>query len=440
MGIENYCYHIFELHSDRFDYFFFDSRKSSVCTKHSVQKKQPGDFFSLLEIHDDERVVFLLPRAMFIEKQLLVPSLLDDETIKMAKLQAMKLVPFVEEEILTYPHVFEKQENGFSSVLLYVLEKSRLLLEIQPFLTAGIVPDKLLIRPLIFPLLIQALIPHEEQINCFVSTYPDQVELGIYGSSGLKYSRSIKGLHQNPSESRLLINEIIRSFQYAQLKHGLEYTRKCYLLGEFNAVELDYFKHESIQFVHFPISDEKRISVLAQHNEPYPFVIEDVIARKKTKQAQLISLRVIMLFLFGFLVYFARLTVAEYMLQNQLISLNHEIKKTKVKAEKALSLKEQVATACSHYSTSDCFIKAVTELYRIIPGYVQLSLFQVKNTIQIIIKGTTQKGVTELVEKLEGSPVFQNVALIYQNKLTTENNNAMEFHLSCELESQGDSK
>ena len=420
---------IYEFSGSTVQFYKYNFRKNTILSQESVSA---GEAFKPLPEASENLNYVILKRSDFIEKQLTVPSVNDSEISQMANIQALKLVPFSNEEIITHCQVINKSEDGYSNILLFIISQDKLIELLKPLISRRIFPDKIFLNSLILPKLLSALKKTDTQVNRFINLNDEYVEIGIFENQKLMYSRYIEGVLKNSKDRALLSSDILNSFEYASKKYGYDLSQTPYMTGTYSPEEIaDYnISLENSEYIQY---DKKDIfKIMASESMEICFSLPVVESKKQGKIARLYALRfvsVMILIMFSILGYFF---AENLLLENRLSFINNEIKKIKDNADSAKDVTDKMDILTRHYANTDNYIGAILELYKLIPPDVTLTLLNFKDYKKVIIKGFAKKGVIDLVAILEKSQYFQNVSLKYQNKSGREE--GVEFSLTCELE------
>lgn len=373
----------------------------------------------------------ILPRSDFIEKKLSIPSIDDEEIIQMARIQALKLVPFPHDEIITHCQIINKSEEGYSTVLLFIISEGQLAALLNPVISCGFFPDKIFINTLLFPKLISRLEKNTTGVNRFIYFNDNYVEIGFFEKQTLLYSRHIEGSFKNNDDFIKLTAVIEDSFKYIAGKYAYNCAEIPYLISKYTQADFENYNKSIRDYEYLKCDATQVFQLISDNNEP-GFAIPVIERNKKKKKSRLYGLRIIsvvILFLFSVIGYFIS---EKIVLEKRLAAIDSEIIKIKADADWAKNVNDKMSILTQHYANTDNYISAILELYKLIPDYVSLTLLNFKDYKKVVIKGVAKKGVIDIVEILEKSPYFQNVTLKYQNRLGREK--GVEFSINCDLE------
>lgn len=412
---------IYEFSADEIKFSQYNPLKNSILKNQEKLKECPPKGLHYV----------LLPRIHFIEKQLIIPSVNDAEIVQMANIQALKLVPFSSEEIITHCQVFSRSPEGFSHVLLFIITQEKLFDLLNPLIDLGIFPEEIFISPLLVPRLNQTPAEKAQENNRFMSFYEGFLEIGFFEKGRLKYSRHLEFQNGN-GNPETLSEEIRESFQYVSKKYDFRVSQTLYLFGNTDPTLMPGFPTISEHYEYIRYEKKDLFRAMADTDGQTSFSLSAVKSKQKEKESRIYLFRVLFVMAFAMFMTFVYFTAGNWLLQSRLAALNNEIKKIKTNAEWAKDAGDKMDTLTRHFSNSDNDIGAILELYKLLPQDMTLTLISFKDYKKVVIKGIAKKGVIELVDTLEKSPYFQNVALKYQNK--TGKDEGVEFSLSCELE------
>ncbi len=382
-----------------------------------------------LGLHDE--LILVLPRSVFIEKKLTLPFGTENEIIQMTQMQVLKMLPFSENEILAYPFKIEKKEDGFCSVLVYVLLKNSLQELLPPFISSRKLPHRIIPSHLRTPFYTHRETDSESRPLFYVLCKKDVFELSICNPDGqFIFSRAIQwtGLDESPP-----FEELRQSLTYAGEKYALTPDYKCRIVTmpplppAWNR-EMAEMPQAEIK----SLTPEESVKIMAGNLKSISFPLDSVVHKNKKRIRLTYVLRALFILFIALAGIGGYMFMTENRLQNELSSVKSRLQKTRIQAEEALSLKKQIDLIASHTRGNILALKIISELYDLIPGYIHLTMLQIKSSAQIILKGVTRQGMIEIMEKIENSPLFENASLLYQNKLNSEE--GMEFHISAGIE------
>ncbi len=422
---------IFEPLSEGFHYYRYSVRKKVFLNDEIVPFDKIPELSKYKKDFNELTWVFL-PRAVFIEKHLSIPSHDDVEIEQMANIQVIKLVPFSPDEIITYNQIVDKVIEGYSFTLLFIIIKEKLAALIKPIIGAGFVPDELFITPMLVPVVIENLTYESAAINRFVQLFDDHIELGIYRNDKLVYSRPIDVVIENIKDFQRAVLEIKQSFEFAAKKVNVVLSEACFLIGNLPNEELEKFQSKTEEFLPFPFGIKETAQFHANTEHRKPFTLDQVRTEKATRNLKLHSIRFAVLFLLIMISIFGYLQVRNQTLSRRMAILDKEIYKIKDAAESAKVFKDKIEISTRHLNSTNSYIASILELYTLIPENITLTLLHFKDFDTLALKGIAKNGIINVVELLEKSPRFKNVSLRYQNKLNKES--GVEFHITCKIE------
>lgn len=434
--IKSEIINIFEFFLPNVHYYRYDINKNVVLYDNIIKFDLLKETLKINK-NDDDSVWIILPRSILIEKYLNIPSMDKNEIDQMANIQASKLMPFAHDEIITYSHLIKSTDDGYSTILLYVISKEKLVSLLTPIITLGYMPDNIFISPL----LSQKIIEEKKQAtasisNHFIQLYDKYIEVGLLEMNKLLYSRQLEGGFKSNQDFSKLQTEINETFEYISKKSFVELTEACYLISSYNSGDLGNFYQDNLKYELVSFNNNDKFQILNKYKSEISFVLESVNYKKNIRKDIIYALRSFFIIISMLCIISFYFLFENFSLTSKAVEIKKRITKIQKEAEYASELGEKLDIFSRHFSSSDNIILTIIEIYRLVPAQVVLTLLNFNDYKKINIKGISRNGIIDMVELLQKSKYFQNVSLKYENKLSSDE--GKEFSIVCEMRNKYD--
>jgi len=444
--------------------FLADALEFSVEAENKVSRREFSKLlWSMLKAKP--RVVYMcLARKYATVRFLRLPSADDVEIEKMLEFQAAKQLPFLKEDIAIGHKVLSVGQDGYSSVILVVVQKNIIDSQLSVMRTAGINPDFIYLSS-------------EAVLNWFLSDTRRRQALqpeSLY---------ILIDIDANSGELMICLNgEILfmRSLECgaSALKKVAAFNEWINILKEQIKISYTAFKKENAAlekkaqkiFISGGISEfSNRIKQALQ--EEFNIPVEFYSASNAGNAAKSVSVTNVLgavcnteslkinlmprelkvkqldkekkdgLFRFYILLaslaacFFVMVTARFFYKQAYVSYLDGQLNQLKPYVQKAEFMSGKLKAAQQQSDKSNTALEILREIYSVIPRDINISNFSM-NEGGVAIRGVskTMSQVFETVSALESSKYFKNVKVVFTNKRKIAQQELVDFQVACVLE------
>jgi Tfp pilus assembly PilM family ATPase/Tfp pilus assembly protein PilN len=418
-------------------------------------------------------VVAIFPRSKAIVRYVSLPSTDHAEIGKMIDLQANKLSPFDRAEAVIDFKVVDVRDDGFSDVMVVIVDKGAISQYVDWLKTAGLEPglvrlDAECIQDF-YALRRPDLEPAGGENISLVDIDLTSTNIEIISHGRLAFMRSLPfgtaTLFPEKEADRdtvdQFLDQIVDTFaSYQKAKRG-EMISGIILTGA--TLNLDHLTGELRKKLPIPVDslnvpenslpdeistdtppDEISLSTLIGAAAKAPVKCMDLSpadlrkrrakrdARKQRLQIGILAVSVILVLT---AVLYQRIVQKEA----YLAALDSRIETVQPVAEGIEAIHRQSVIVRQLLSAQGSLLDSLAELYRLFPAQISVTLLNFEESGVVTIKGLAEdmSQVFELVPKLEASPVFEGVTVKYVNQRNIGQRSLIDFQVAMEVSSSG---
>lgn len=418
-----------------------------------------------------DKLIGLISRRNVTVRILKFPSVNRDELKQMVSFEAVKQIPFPEDDIFFDYKVMETNQEGYSQVILSITHKNVVNKVVEILKRSSLKPDTLTLTTEGLYLWTKTTLSEEIKTQkglLVMNIDRNNVEIEIISGEKILLSRTssfgaILLLTSNTEHQRYrerLLLEVKRSVNIynKEQKQNLP-IEKLIITGSTDVAKSisDMFRDklgidtsvvESTKA--FPVDDKAflkeglpegasissalgavfALDVPTLNMLPPELKERQELLRKSKKAIILIALGICV-----FAIMLATATIKFYEKKTLLRSIKSSIEKISPVTEKLESKFKKLQMMQSHIKTAKRPLTFLYELHRVIPKNVLLNYLSFDKRGKVILQGTTpaMPDVFNFVNRLEKSEKFKNVETNYVSKRRMKDRETVDFQITCEL-------
>ena len=416
------------------------------------------DFFASHNIIT-RRVILNIPRLLVMARVFRLPSVNDEEIKSMVKMEAVKQMPYRDEELITGYRVVEKQKDGYSNLFLAICQAKTVNHLVNILRNAGLVPDKIALGS--EALFVWNFHRREKSARnvkgnvALISIDHDYVDMDIIEKGNLVFARAFSYDYVQEDHHARIAEEIIKSVTIYQKDHFLKLESLIIsgaslrvnaslptikealgipieVLDQTEGIELAENADNALQensFVELiglvQKKDEIRINLLPEKIRDNKELL--VFKKAVTRTLTLFALVIIL-----FLGIIAQKLFDKRALLNY---FNAHILAIEGQVTHAKKMRGDLKMIKSLMQNKSLAIDILAEVYKITPGGITFNMMDYENKRGILLRGnaTSLDGIIRFISILEGSDHFEEVKLKYTTKRRARGKEMTDFEIMCEM-------
>ena len=399
------------------------------------------------------------PRHLVTIRNVRLPTANKEEVKNMAGLQAVKYLPYSQEEIVVSYKILDVTKEGYTDILLIMAQRKLVNRFVDIFKYAGIPVEKLALSSEGILNWYSRLEIDDTSPVAVIDLDKRHTHIQIVKNKTLLFSRSVSfNMAVQPSDKDTLLREIRLSFD-SYLKERDENIARMILTGNENySKDLSLLLSDSFsipceyigQLRNIPLKEGADKSLHLSRETSYSHLLgiahdpdklavnllpPDIIKRKSEQALKNELTKTAVLFLSVIVVIFGLMEKRVSEKRARLREIDSRLKAIEPEVKKLSRLKENIELIQNQLTFKNSSIAVIREIYEILPKDVSLSLFEFEDKNRILLRGTTKElsSVFNLLPLLEKSPYFKNVKINYATKRTFKNTEFADFEIICAL-------
>jgi len=412
----------------------------------------------------------VIPRHLVTVRMLRLPSVDEAELQSMVDLQAGKQLPYPLPELVWDFKVIEKRPDGYSDVLLVIVQRSIVDRLVAVAKNAGMEIDRIIVSS-------EALAAWYDAATDFQASEAATTKAGansavididsayvdviVVREGRWEFSRSFP-FRDEPAE---VAEEVKKTFYSYEKENNQKVSRVVVTGIEERGTALppllrDRYKDIAVEFTHplRVVSAGYRETVAHSFDAAtgtslasllgivynaggvsmnfLPAELKEKAARRVMKKKLIATIA---------LACASAVLMCVVILQQvagrraQARDINTEIKETEPKVKRLREISQNLEIIKSHLDMKGSSVDVIREVYALIPADVSLGLLDFELGKSLLLRGTTSdlKNVIKFTQDLERSPYFENCLMKYAQKRVTKTSEFVDFELSCRLSRAG---
>lgn len=434
-------------------------RQTALALKKTIAvenvSEEIKDIFTSLSI--PRRVRLNIPRHLVTVRFLKLPSTDDAEIKKMAAIESAKHVPYADEEMVSGYRVIEKQEDGYSSVMIAVAQADGVRAQIQALTNSGLVVESVSLGSEALLLWYLAANPTpSDAVVLLANIDSGHIDVDIIAGDKLVFTRGALCSPENgPAAADRIIKEINVSLA-AYKKESKRSVNKIILTGVSSrinelkgliAVRLNASVEVVDQMHNMPVREGARMECgdasfaelfgLALKNEDVKIDLlpasrrEELRLEAVKKNIMIAGAVIILIALTTFIVVMKKLHDKRV----YIAYVDSELKKIAPRVKAAKKMAKDIELVTDKLSERPLAIDLVTEIFKITPQSITLGMVEYEERKSVTLRGAASSlsEVFKYVSVLGKSQYFKNVKVKYANKRIGQSLNAADFEIICAI-------
>ncbi|MDD5680594.1 MAG: pilus assembly protein PilM [Candidatus Omnitrophica bacterium] len=399
------------------------------------------------------------PRHLVTIKSIRLPTTNESEIRNMAELQAIKYLPYSREEIVISHKMISMAPEGYSDILLVLVQKRLVSKYINIFRYAGINVEKIgLSSEGILNWYARLGRKDSDSVGIIdVDSYHTHIQ--VVKDKNLLFTRSISfDAGAADPDMNILLREIKLSLDsYYKEKNenvsrlivsgGEDCSKKvadflkanmavpCEIVGQLGGLNVEKAAKQSLdKFKNISYNALLGLAMLSENIEvnliPY-----DMLEKKKEDAAKRELVKSAVLLLCILVAFFGILEKKMIGKRIYLRNLEKKIATIEPEVERLSRLKESTELINNQLMFKGSSIDVIRELYRILPKDASLTLLEFDDKGRLLLRGTAKElsSAFNLLPILEKSPYFESAKINYAAKRSFKQAEFADFEIVCQM-------
>lgn len=416
---------------------------------------------AILKAHNiTAKKVFLnIPRHLVMARLLHLPSVKDAELKSMIGMEAVKQIPYREEDIISGYKIIEKAKDGYSDVFLAVSQAEAIKRLVNIIKNAGLMPEKIALGSeslFAWHAVAREMSGKKAELNTgLINIDSGRVDIDMIEEGRLTFARAFFYDAASPEAIKKASDEIKQSVTIYQKDRNRK-VDKLLLSGAGGRVktvgpmlrEESSFSTEALvqndgmklaQNADKALEEASFIELIGLALKSEDIKI-DLLPREMAENKELDVFKKALtktLILFGCvaLVFFGVLTQKLFYRAGFLRMLNSRIKTMEPEVTKAKRMKGDLKIIKNEIRKKPLAIDILSEIYKITPPGITFSLVDYESNKSLVLRGSasTLDGVVKFIKILEDSQYLENVKLKYTTKRKRSGGEKIDFEITSLL-------
>ena len=405
-----------------------------------------------------KKVTLNISRHLVMARFLNLPSTDEREIKSMVDIEALKHIPYRGEEIAIEHSIIEKREDGYSDVLLAIVQCEIINRFIDILKKAGIRPVKVTLSS--EALLAWCFLIKEEAkqdlkaATALVNIGAEYIDIDIVESDKLKFARAYVYDTTSAKQCRMAADEISKSIAtYGKIGGRVD---KIIISGAGSKIDilLPFLKESSDASAEVIPQGQNRVFdkrtavdlsavsfvgliglALKGERSGINFLPRKLAEDNRVQILRKTFIKTAVL-LTGIILAVAGLMAKNWLDRSaELTRLKARIEQIRPLAAEAKRMRESVRIIKRELDKKPLAVEVLTEVYRIAPAGLKLNLLDYRDKQSLILRGDAPAldVIVGFVSRMEGSEYLENVEIKYTTKRSAGGRNFTDFQISCLL-------
>ena len=416
---------------------------------------------NLFKIHNlsRKRIFLNIPRHLVMARSLHLPSVNDEEIKNMVKMEAVKHMPYRDEDVITGHRVTGRLKDGYSDVLLVMSQASAIEHFIDILKNAGLSAEKIALSSESLFVWYSALPgkakERQTQNIAVISVDPGCVDIAIAEKGKLAFTRAFSQVSGDKDSARKTVEEIKRSVATYKKENnskvekiiisGAEKSAKeiAPLLKEETGIEVESVTQTGgIEIEKNVDADLKEISFIEligllrkRRDIRINLLPEKLIEKNELGRLKKILVRTMILAGCITLVFLSIIAQKIFNKSRLLSAFNAKISAMAPEVTSAKRMRDDLKIIKSEIRKKPLAIEVLSEIYRVTPSGITFNLVDYESGKALVLRGAapTLDSIIKFITIVENSHYFENVKLKYTAKRTTTGREVTDFEILCLL-------
>lgn len=430
--------------------FCFASKRLSLKEDKSISQ-EIHNLFKSLHIFETS-VSLVMPRHLAISRIIRLPSIDEDEIREMVKIEAAKQMPYAAEGIISSYRIIEKQKDGYSGVLLSLVQEHIINRFIDILKNINVKVDKIaLSSEALFNwyLYIQKESKKElpDKALLVVNIDSEYVDIVIAEKEKILFARALSHIRDRKNiadeigksitifkkERNLALGKIIVTGSGNEIKELESVIRQelnidTEAVAQTNYLEVDKTLEADLNEISFV----SHIGLLIKKDDvKINLLPEKIIQENELSVFKKSILNTFILFLCTVFVLMGLITKKMSDRSKYLAIINSKIKSMEPMVEQAKKMKEDIEIIDRELDKKIFAAGIVSEIHKITPADISFNFMDYKENESLVLRGnaSTLERIIKYITTLENSLYFENVKIKYTTKRMVENRQKTDFEI-----------
>lgn len=416
---------------------------------------------NLFKIHKitTKKVFLNIPRHLVMARVFHLPSVNDEEIKSMARMEAVKHMPYRDEDIITGYRVIKKSKDGYSDILLAISQAGTINRLVGILKKAGLTAERVTLSS-------EALlawyfaIPEssKKEINtnaALININSEYVDMDICENGNLIFARAFSYEPLGPDPARKIADEIKKSITIYQKEVNFKID-KVFVSGRTDKIKMieSILREEanvSIELVsqgekielaenaESALNEASFIGLIGLSLEAGEVRI-NLLPEKMKEDKEFLSfknaVRKTLILLGSVILVFAGVITQKIVDKSMLLrALNLRIKSMAPRVVKAKKMREDLKIIKGEIRKKPLAIDVLSEIYKITPRDINFNLLDYESGKSMVLRGNASslESVVKYIAVLEDSRYFENAKLKYTTKRSRKAAQKTDFEIVCIL-------
>ena len=395
-----------------------------------------------------------MPRHLVTVRFLKLPSTNDDEIKKMVRIESLKHIPYADEDVVSGHRIIEKLADGYSNVLIAVVQADMVRQEVDIFKKAGIAVESVALGSETLLLWYLDNRPADEDIPVLlVNIDADHIDIDVIAGDMLLFTRGVSYSAAGPSAAEKITDQINISIA-AYKKESSKSIDKVILSGiqgkadELKAILTDRIKipvevigqmdKMPVREGASPEAEEASFVELLGLALKYESVNIDLLpaASREEQRLELVKKNIITGLIISSLIVVMAFGVILKKLHDKRAYISYvdsELGKIEPLVRSAKLMAKEIDVVTSKVAERPLAIDIASEVLKITPSGIALTMMEYESNKTITLRGTAPalSDVFKYVALLEKDAYFKNVKVKYANKRMSQAQEIADFEIVC---------
>jgi len=429
---------------------FFSKEKTAIT-------REIANLFKANKLHT-KKIFLNLPRHLVMSRNLHLPSTSDEEIKNMVKMEAARQMPYRDEDVIAGYKIIAKLKDGYSDVLLAIVQASVVRRLIKILRNANLAVEKIALgSESLFGWYSAVAGAKKKAAACeaVINVDAGYVDVDVVEKDKLVFTRAFSYGGGDSSIGKNVIDEIIKSILTCERERNVN-VGEIILTGAENKLrELEPLLEKAFELplrikaqttnieldknVPVDLGTESFVELIGLSTK-YRDMEINLLPKTMVEDNQLRILRahfanMLILFCCVILIFFGIAAKKITDKARYLKKLNSEILAMKPKVEKAGRMREDIEIMEDVIQKRPLAIDVVAEIYSLTPKGITFNLMNYESGEALLLRGNAPslEAVIGFIKTLEESKYFSNVKVKYTSKRDRADRGLTDFEVICIL-------
>lgn len=404
-----------------------------------------------------KKILLNIPRHQVMARFYHLPSINDEEIKNMVRMEAVKHVPYRDEDIITGHRVIERFKDGYSDVLVAMAQAETVKGLLRILQGAGLRAEKVALGSESLFLWYLAVMRRTKKAAgiALISIDSGYVNMDIIVKQAIVFARAFSYDPNAPEAMRKAAEEISKSVAIYRKDKNIKIEKmlvsgaearlreigpilkedaasEAEIVPQTEAVELAEKAEKALSESSFP---ELIGLALKKEEAAIDLLPEDVKENKEFIVFKKAARRTLVLLGFALLAALCVIGQKIFDKSRLLRILNREIKAMAPRVASAKRMKGDLKIIKGEIQKKPLAIDVLSELYKITPAGMTFNLVDYESGQALLLRGSASSldGVIRFITIIENAEYFESAKLKYTAKRTRRGKEAIDFEIVCKI-------